>query len=120
MRILLRLTGDIEVSDTSVNIVTTVPDLFDAVERGPEEGDKLFNAWVESVKDKLLIFRVEQGWKPLCDFLNADVPEKDFPRVNVRTRIRNTTIISFTLVYLLRGSHFVRIVLLVFGLMIDE
>ena len=30
----------------------------------------------------LLDFMPEQGWAPLCDFLGADVPPEDFPRLN--------------------------------------
>ncbi|KAK5120464.1 hypothetical protein LTR85_006119 [Meristemomyces frigidus] len=32
--------------------------------------------------DKLLEFNVTQGWKPLCEFLEVPVPEKDFPSGN--------------------------------------
>ena len=34
-------------------------------------------------KEKLLIYNVKQGWKPLCEFLGCDVPELEFPRENV-------------------------------------
>ena len=33
--------------------------------------------------EKLLVFNVKQGWKPLCEFLGSDVPSTPFPRVNV-------------------------------------
>ena len=33
--------------------------------------------------EKLLVFNVKQGWKPLCEFLECDVPSTPFPRVNV-------------------------------------
>ncbi len=32
--------------------------------------------------DKLLVFDPAQGWEPLCTFLDSDVPEEPFPRVN--------------------------------------
>jgi Sulfotransferase domain len=32
--------------------------------------------------DKLLVYEIQQGWEPLCDFLGADVPEEDFPHLN--------------------------------------
>ena len=35
--------------------------------------------------DRLLVFEVSEGWKPLCDFLGVPVPEEPFPRVNDRT-----------------------------------
>ena len=34
-------------------------------------------------KDKLLIYNVNQGWKPLCTFLGCNVPALKFPRENV-------------------------------------
>lgn len=32
--------------------------------------------------DRLLLFDVKQGWKPLCQFLGVAVPTSDFPRTN--------------------------------------
>ena len=42
------------------------------------------NARVKSVipQDKLLIYNVKQGWKPLCEFLGFDVPKQNFPWEN--------------------------------------
>jgi hypothetical protein len=34
--------------------------------------------------DRLLVFDVAQGWGPLCDFLEVDVPETPFPHHNLR------------------------------------
>ena len=34
--------------------------------------------------EKLLVFSVDQGWKPLCDFLGVPVPATAFPNVNSR------------------------------------
>lgn len=43
--------------------------------------------------DRLLVFSVKDGWKPLCDFLGVPVPATPFPNVNDReefqARIRN-------------------------------
>ena len=36
-------------------------------------------------KEKLLIYNLKQGWKPLCEFLGCDVPEVEFPKENVGT-----------------------------------
>lgn len=33
-------------------------------------------------KERLLEFRVQEGWSPLCEFLGVEVPKEDFPRVN--------------------------------------
>jgi hypothetical protein len=32
--------------------------------------------------DKLLVYEIQQGWEPLCDFLGADVPDEEFPHLN--------------------------------------
>jgi hypothetical protein len=32
---------------------------------------------------RLLVYRVQEGWEPLCRFLGVDVPDEPFPRVNV-------------------------------------
>ena len=34
--------------------------------------------------ERLLIHHVEQGWEPLCAFLDVPVPSAAFPRVNSR------------------------------------
>lgn len=34
---------------------------------------------------RLLEFNVQQGWQPLCEFLEFDVPQSDFPRLNAGT-----------------------------------
>lgn len=31
---------------------------------------------------RLLVWSVQEGWEPLCDFLEVDVPEAQFPRLN--------------------------------------
>ena len=37
-------------------------------------------------KDRLLEYDVRQGWEPLCEFLEAPIPEKPFPHLNVGKR----------------------------------
>ena len=36
-------------------------------------------------KEKLLVYNVRQGWKPLCEFLGCNVPNQPFPRENVES-----------------------------------
>ena len=53
------------------------------------------NARVQAVipAEKLLVYNVKQGWKPLCEFLGCDVPCTPFPCVNVdnsQTKINMT------------------------------
>ncbi|HTA66276.1 MAG TPA: sulfotransferase [Xanthomonadaceae bacterium] len=38
--------------------------------------------------ERLLVYSVDQGWKPLCDFLRVPVPDTAFPNVNDRAEIR--------------------------------
>ena len=61
--------------------------LFDTIGAGTEESVHFFNTWVQYVKekvpaDRLLVFEVKQGWKPLCDFLELPIPNEPFPNVN--------------------------------------
>lgn len=55
---------------------------------------------IESVKkiipvDKLLIYNVKEGWEPLCEFLDVDVPGIPFPKVNdTAEMLRNFAIIK--------------------------
>lgn len=32
--------------------------------------------------DKLLVYRVQEGWEPLCNFLGVPIPDTPFPRLN--------------------------------------
>jgi len=41
--------------------------------------------------DRLLQYRVADGWRPLCDFLEVPEPDEPFPRRNERTRFMATT-----------------------------
>jgi hypothetical protein len=54
-----------------------------------------YNQHIADVKeavpsDRLLVFSVDQGWKPLCDFLSVPMPETPFPNVNDRAAIKET------------------------------
>lgn len=54
-----------------------------------------YNQHIEEVKalvppDKLLIFNVKEGWAPLCNFLDTDIPDTPFPNVNDRKEIKKT------------------------------
>lgn len=54
-----------------------------------------YHQHIEDVKaavppERLLVFSVDQGWKPLCDFLGLAEPESAFPNVNDRAAIKQT------------------------------
>jgi hypothetical protein len=91
------------ISNTTLRVIkqgmadgSTTPNLgSELVVKGAFEGDlddpdhavAIFNRHTEEVKagidsDRLLVFDVRQGWKPLCAFLNKPVPTGDFPRSN--------------------------------------
>ncbi len=36
----------------------------------------------ECPKEKLLVYEISEGWKPLCKFLNKPIPDVPFPHVN--------------------------------------
>lgn len=47
----------------------------------------VFNRHNEAVKatipaDKLLVYEIQQGWEPICEFLGVDVPDAEFPHLN--------------------------------------
>jgi hypothetical protein len=56
---------------------------------------EVFNRHNEEVKrrvpvDRLLVYEVKDGWDPLCEFLNVEVPEdKPFPHLNDAAAFRN-------------------------------
>ncbi|KAL8276190.1 hypothetical protein RQP46_011402 [Phenoliferia psychrophenolica] len=37
--------------------------------------------------ERLLIFRVEEGWEPLCSFLGVPIPDVPFPRKNDKAQL---------------------------------
>ncbi|CAF2795079.1 unnamed protein product [Rotaria sp. Silwood2] len=32
--------------------------------------------------ERILEFKIQDGWGPLCSFLNKDIPEENFPHLN--------------------------------------
>jgi len=50
--------------------------------RAYEENTRRVTA--EADPDRLLVFEVAEGWKPLCDFLGVPIPDEPFPHVNDR------------------------------------
>jgi hypothetical protein len=54
----------------------------------------VYEAHVEHVKaalpkSRLLVFEAKDGWEPLCRFLNVDVPDEPYPRVNTTDDFMN-------------------------------
>ena len=53
---------------------------------------RIHNHRVKSIvpADKLLVYNVKEGWKPLCDFLECEAPTVAFPRENIKSEIIGT------------------------------
>ena len=54
---------------------------------------KFFDEYTAEVKrvvpaDRLLVFDVNQGWEPLCDFLDVPIPDTPFPHRNDRASMQ--------------------------------
>jgi Sulfotransferase domain len=81
---------------------------------------EVFDRWNEEVKkrvpaERLLVYEVKEGWKPLCDFLEVAVPEGEpFPHLNdaeaFRKMIRRRTALAFAT--LVGGASLITLVLL--------
>ncbi|KAF7194466.1 hypothetical protein HII31_04271 [Pseudocercospora fuligena] len=62
-------------------------DLLRDSQTGTRDAQKFYVDHAEDVKtlvpkERLLVMNVKDGWKPLCAFLEKDVPPWDFPRAN--------------------------------------
>ena len=57
---------------------------------------RIHNHRVKSIvpADKLLMYNVTQGWKPLCGFLECEVPTVAFPHENIKSEIANTVMMT--------------------------
>ena len=55
---------------------------------------RMHNHGVKSLvpPEKLLVYNVKQGWKPLCDFLGCEVPTVAFPHENVKGEIAEVSL----------------------------
>jgi Sulfotransferase domain len=66
--------------------------IWDTLDNRMEDRDFMvdyFDRRVEEIReavpaDRLLVYEVQQGWEPLCNFLELPVPDKPFPRINSR------------------------------------
>lgn len=67
---------------------TIVPATFDGRVFDKAHCLRVFEKHYERVRrtvpaERLLTYRVQEGWEPLCRFLGVDVPDEPFPHVNV-------------------------------------
>ena len=66
-----------------------------------------YHQHIEDVKalvppDRLLVFSVKEGWKPLCDFVGVPLPTTEFPNINDRAefkrRLAKVNLAAYTLI----------------------
>ncbi len=79
-----------------------------------------YSAHIDEVKatvpaDRLLIFRADQGWAPLCAFLGVAQPKSDFPNLNDRAAIKKTIRDVIRGMYLTLAGYGVVAALLLYG-----
>lgn len=82
-------TDKLFMNQSEANIWSMVPEgchmsLEDAVRGGPDTAEKFLVDWEREVvrsvpKERLLVFRAQEGWKPLCDFLGVEHPDIPYP-----------------------------------------
>jgi hypothetical protein len=75
---------------------------------------------IEDVKaavppDKLLVFTVDQGWKPLCKFLGLPIPSTPFPNVNDRADVKKIINDITKGAYVILGAGAVVLLALIYG-----
>ena len=60
-------------------------------------------------KDRLLIYKIEDGWEPLCKFLDKPVPGVPFPRVNETKAVQEKINLYITESYKRTTIKFIKI-----------
>lgn len=58
-----------------------------------ENAIAFYRRWNQQIKqeisqNKLLVYRVTEGWEPLCRFLHVPVPPESFPTSNTRKEFK--------------------------------
>ncbi len=53
----------------------------------PEVGKQVMQIYTDKIRaeiepERLLIYKVQDGWEPLCKFLNKEIPQEKFPYLN--------------------------------------
>ena len=79
-----------------------------------------YNAYIEEVKaavppENLLIFTVDQGWEPLCRFLDVAQPTTPFPNLNDRAAIKQTIGGLIKGAYITLGAYIVVVAAVLYG-----
>lgn len=66
------------------------PEFFEVWRQNAREAYRGHNELVKRIvpRERLLLFKLEEGWAPLCEFLGKPVPDVPFPRVNEAAALR--------------------------------
>jgi hypothetical protein len=80
-----------------------------------------YNAYTEEVKaavppEKLLVFKVTDGWAPLCDFLGVAHPNEPFPNLNDRASLKKVIGDIIKGAYIMLGLSIAAVVLVLAAL----
>lgn len=65
-----------------------------AIERHRQHNDEVERT---IAPERLLVYEVSQGWKPLCEFLGCRIPDEPFPRVNTTDEFQERIATMFQL-----------------------
>jgi len=52
--------------------------------------------------ERLLVYRVQDGWEPLCSFLGKPIPSVEFPHINLREEIQRSIKVVKAIIWLIR------------------
>jgi hypothetical protein len=66
--------------------------------------------------ERLLVFKVDEGWAPLCAFLGVPVPDEPFPNVNDRAEVKKAIGGIIRGMWILVGGIAVAVVVVLFVL----
>ena len=80
-----------------------------------------YNAYSDEVKatvpaENLLVFKVDQGWAPLCAFLGVPQPATEFPNLNDRAAIKKTIGDVIKGMYIVLAGYAVAAAVVIYGL----
>ena len=84
--------------------------LFDAIGSGRVAAIRYYKKWINQVKrtvpkGRLLIYNIDEGWEPLCRFLNVPKPNCPFPFIEDTIEIEknqpNFKMISYLSIFIL-------------------
>lgn len=76
------------------------------------------NQHIEEIKsqvsaDRLLIFSVDQGWEPLCNFLGTEIPKINFPKINDKAEVKKQMRLMSVFIRILLALVFITVIIII-------